>query len=227
MGRPSTSMPSKIGIYDILGEADHRDNDGHKLYAVKCRECGWEGDMRKNDINPKRACKHVNLGGAYIRRNERVWGNERLSGIFRGIRRRCYNQKDKNYRWYGAKGIRVCKEWLNNPIEFERWAIANGYSDSLTIDRIDATKDYCPENCRWVSLEDNARYKSTTRIIEVEGMAMSGREWAKTLGLSPNRINEFVRKYGLEETVRFIKKYMKEPELKPTHNQSLFETYMS
>ena len=227
MSRPSLPMPSRVGIYDILGEADHRANDGHKLYAVKCRECGWEGDMRRQDIHEKVSCRHKSLGGAYVNNKGKAWENPRLAMIFHGIKRRCYERNNKSYRWYGAKGIQVCKEWLNNPIEFERWAIANGYSDSLTIDRIDATKDYCPENCRWVSPEDNARYKSTTRIIEVEGMAMSGKEWAKTLGLSPNRINEFVRKYGLEETVRFIKKYMKEPGLKTSHNQSLFETYMS
>lgn len=227
MGRPSTSMPSKIGIYDILGEADHRDNDGHKLYAVKCRECGWEGDMRKSSINPGASCRHVGSGGLYVKNRGKVWKSERLRVIFHGMKQRCYNPNDKDYMWYGAKGIRICNDWLENPESFESWAHESGYADSLTIDRKDAEKDYCPENCRWIPSSLNCAYKSTTRSIEVNGISMSGKAWAKTLGLSPNRINEFVRKYGLEETVQFIERYMEEPGLKPTHNQSLFETYMS
>ena len=70
---------------------------------------------------------------------------------------------------YGGKGIRVCQEWLDNPELFEEWSLENGYEDNLTIDRIDSTKDYCPDNCRWVTLEDNAKYKSTTRVLDVDG----------------------------------------------------------
>ena len=79
----------------------------------------------------------------------RTWGN---------MKSRCHKEYDSKYKYYGAKGIKVCDEWRNNFMSFYNWAIKNGYTDELTIDRIDSTKDYCPENCRWVTLEQNIVY---------------------------------------------------------------------
>jgi hypothetical protein len=122
------------------------------------------------------------------------------------MKSRCYNKDSKYYKWYGAKGISICKEWLNNPQNFNNWSIDNGYKDKLSIDRIDGNKDYCPENCRWIRLEDNAKYKSTTNIIEVDGILDSGRGWSKKIGFGPNYINTYIRKHGIEEAISFIRK---------------------
>lgn len=78
---------------------------------------------------------------------------------------RCSNmpKENKNYNIYKGKGIKVCVDWLwFSP--FKQWAFKNGYKDpepganrldSLSLDRIDSSKDYCPENCRWVTLREN------------------------------------------------------------------------
>jgi hypothetical protein len=140
---------------------------------------------------------------------------------------RCYNSNDKSYRWYGAKGIQIYDEWIENPKSFEDWAVENGYDDSLTIDRINENKDYCPENCRWVTLEDNSKYKSSTSLISVDGETHTGRDWAQVLGLGVNTINMYVRKYGLYNTIEFIRRYKKNPTLKPKlKNQSYYSLYM-
>lgn len=89
----------------------------------------------------------------------------RISSIYQGMIYRCYNPKSYGYKWYGAKGIKVCDEWKENYCEFYLWAIDNGYQDDLTIDRIDNTKGYCPENCRWVTTEEQHRNMSTTKKI--------------------------------------------------------------
>ena len=81
----------------------------------------------------------------------------------------------------------------------------NGYSDELTIDRIDGYKNYCPENCRWITPEENSRDKISTRYITVNGFKLSGRQWADKLNVGTNFINTYFRNNGEEATVEYIK----------------------
>ena len=70
------------------------------------------------------------------------------------MRRRCYDPTSCSYSLYGCKGIKVCNEWNNAFLPFKEWAYDNGYKERLTLDRIDSTKDYTPDNCRWASWSD-------------------------------------------------------------------------
>lgn len=215
-------------FFDVLYECDFKANDEHKMYHVRCSECGFETNMKKNDVKYAKKCTHVNINGEYRTFNQYKWNNARLKSIFRGMKSRCYDKNDKNYIWYGAKGIEICNEWINNPKLFEEWAINNGYSDNLTIDRIEEDKNYCPDNCRWITLDDNARYKSTTSLIEINREIHTGKDWAKQLGLGINVINTYIRKYGLDNTIEFIKRYMSNPNLRPNNpNKSIYNLYMN
>lgn len=217
------------GIYEIIELMPYKSNDGHAMYKGKCVYCGAERiDKYNNLLKDAKSCHHFRLGTNNSTKMTK-WRNRRIGHIFRGMKNRCYNPNDKDYRWYGAKGIKIVDEWINNPELFEDWSIENGYNDNLTIDRIDSDKDYCPENCRWIVLNNNSKYKSTTSLIEVDGEVHTGRDWAKELNLGANIINTYIRKYGLENTIEFIRKFRDNPELKikVKSNQSYYDLYMN
>ena len=217
---------TRIGIFDVLYECDHKANDGHRLYHVKCVECGFESDMKKQDIGRPTTCTHFGIANQQKQYNY-TWANIRIGRIFGGMKRRCYDSTDKSYRWYGARGIQICDEWLNNPKSFEEWSLSNGYTDGLTINRKDENKNYCPENCEWITGKNNSKYKSTTLLIDVDGEIHTGREWSELLQLGTNRINAYIREYGLDNTIEFIRRYKNNPTLKPEHKQSYYNLYMN
>lgn len=119
--------------------------------------------------------------------------SKRLSKTFRDIKARCYNQNRKDYKWYGGKGIKVCNEWLcperikGGPtkgfLAFQEWAFAHGYDDNLTIDRIDSTKDYSPDNCRWITIQEQQSNKSSNHLITYKGETKTLLQWSRELNV--------------------------------------------
>lgn len=83
----------------------------------------------------------------------------RLSNVLRQMKDRCCNPKNRAYKWYGNRGIRVCDKWKTSVSAFVRWALRHGYQVGLTIDRMDNDKDYSPSNCQWITIGDNLRKK--------------------------------------------------------------------
>ena len=77
----------------------------------------------------------------------------KLHGVWNNMKQRCSNPNHQKWTDYGARGITVCDEWKDDFRAFHDWAMANGYEDHLTIDRIDNDKGYSPQNCRWVTMQ--------------------------------------------------------------------------
>ena len=93
--------------------------------------------------------------------------NPRLYRIWQCMLNRCRRKKDKYYQRYGGRGILVCEEWHQFPPFFE-WAMANGYKDNLTIDRIDVNGNYEPSNCQWLTAEENSKKAIKDRMEKHE-----------------------------------------------------------
>ena len=79
------------------------------------------------------------------------------------MKTRCINKRSKDYNRYGGRGITICDAWLNDFVEFREWALKNGYSDDLSIDRSDVNGDYTPDNCRWVTAKEQARNRRNAK----------------------------------------------------------------
>jgi hypothetical protein len=105
----------------------------------------------------------------------------RIYDIWCGIKSRCHNPNKKSYKNYGEKGIYICDDWRNDFLHFYNWSIKNGYSDDLTIDRIDNLKGYCPENCRWVSHAEQQRNRTNNVFLENKGQIKTLAEWCRDM----------------------------------------------
>lgn len=107
----------------------------------------------------------------------------RLYRIWTQMKTRCYNRNDEHFKDYGGRGIAVCEEWRNNFKSFHEWAVANGYADNLTIDRINVNGNYEPSNCRWATTKEQSNNKRNTPILTFEGVARTLLEWAEITGI--------------------------------------------
>lgn len=96
---------------------------------------------------------------------------------------RCNNHNHVHYERYGGRGIKVCDEWANSFESFREWAMANGYSDDLTIDRKDNDGNYCPENCRWSTDKEQCNNKGNSCFITWNGKTQTVAQWCDELGL--------------------------------------------
>ena len=121
--------------------------------------------------------------------------HSRLQSIFQGMKTRCYNPKDKHYKNYGGRGIRVCDEWNNRErvpekdnatkgyLAFKKWALENGYADNLTIDRINVNGNYEPSNCRWITHKEQCNNTTRNRLITYKGKTQTVKQWCDELNL--------------------------------------------
>lgn len=129
--------------------------------------------------------------------------NLRLYGIWIKMRNRCYNENNNRYHRYGGRGITVCSEW-HDYANFYNWANSNGYTDELTIERIDNDKNYCPENCTWITLKEQGYNKSTNYNLTAFGETKTLTEWSIDNRCSVNSgvISKRIRNgYSIEDAI--------------------------
>lgn len=112
------------------------------------------------------------------------------------MKQRCYNSNTIRYKNYGGRGVTVCDEWKNDFTAFYNWAMANGYKNELTLDRIDVNGNYEPSNCRWATPKEQSNNKTNNVKIEISGVTHTMSEWAEISGVSMSTISARIKRYG-------------------------------
>ncbi len=162
----SKEAPSAQGMLRLSNVLYRKGRTYYYLYGC---ECGKTKILACTSNTMSCGCQSSRSTiGARTTKHGRSQPRSRLYRVWMGMRERCNQPSHRAYRNYGGRGIRVCEEWGDYAV-FEAWAIENGYEylghlprrDRLSIDRIDNDGNYCPENCRWITLSENVSNKST------------------------------------------------------------------
>ena len=128
--------------------------------------------------------------------------SKRLKECYVNMKTRCTNKNQDPFNRYVNRGIELCEEWENDYNKFQTWALNNGYSETLTLDRIDNNKGYYPENCRWVTRREQANNRRTSLFLIYKGKKDTLANWARNLNIPYNYIQYRVYKgKTLEEIV--------------------------
>lgn len=133
--------------------------DKHRYFLCKCI-CGNETVVSSANIGRTiKSCGCKRFGNAITHGYASHKHYDRLYHIWNGMKFRCENPKSKDFKHYGGRGIKVSDVWRHDFMSFRAWAIEHGYQPNLTIDRINVDGNYEPDNCRWLTREDNNRTK--------------------------------------------------------------------
>ena len=178
-------------------DLDHKEN-GKSFWLCKC-DCGnnkiIRGDHLTSGAVHSCGCKKkkqiTNLNRTKTRHGQ--WGT-RLYGIWNGMKERCNNCNCSSYPDYWGRGIKVCEEWNNDFSTFYSWSLQHGYADDLSIDRIDVNGNYEPNNCRWITLQEQNENKRNNIKLTYKGKTKTLPQWSTELGIKSstlrNRVNE-------------------------------------
>lgn len=184
----------KFGKLSVIGDAG-TNNRGEKLWKCVC-DCGNEtvvtGYKLRTGHTASCGCIQADNRRKGFHRSHGM-SNTRIHNIWLNMNGRCRNKRNKDY---GGRGISVCPEWSSNFIAFYEWAIANGYTDKTTIDRIDVNGNYCPENCRWISREAQSLNRTDNHLVEAFGKRQTIKEWADETGIKYDTIERRLNAYG-------------------------------
>lgn len=133
----------------------------------------------------------------------------RLYSVWNAMKSRCRNPNAVDYNRYGGRGISVCDDWYYSFLHFYQWAIENGYSDDMSIERIDNDGDYCPENCRWATRKEQCRNRSSNARFEYNGESRILTEWCEIFGIEYKLAHNRIYKLGwdFEKAVKTPKIY--------------------
>ena len=169
---------------------------GYMWALFECPKCLKQIERRKHQGIPQEQCQECFRS---YHRQTQVKHGDRYSRLYRtwvNMKARCNNQKNYNYAVYGGRGITICSQW-DDYIIFKKWALSNGYTDNLTIDRVDVNGNYEPNNCQWITSSENSR-KDT--IVVNKELLHEMKEFKTTNNIT---VHQLCTKFNVSQTAYY------------------------
>ena len=165
-------------ILDGYCRLSHTGKSRAIVYKVKCINCGKESEKYRNCLFNDTKCR--------CDCNKIIGPDDKcLYTIWASMKARCNNGVHPGYN---GRGITVCDVWKESFVNFKDWARTNGYTDELTIDRIDNDGNYEPTNCRWTTRGEQANNRSTNHTLTPGNKTMTMAEWSRETGIPERTI---------------------------------------
>lgn len=161
----------KLTIQDVFEE------NGEYFVLVLC-DCGNEKKYKYSGFKVAKpthcGCTNKNITHGMSKTS--------LYSSWNGMKNRCNIPKGHHRKYYYDKGIRHCDEWgvFEN---FKNWALSNGYVEGYTLERIDNSKGYCPENCKWIPKAEQPKNRTTNHFVEIDGVSKTICAWCEEYGI--------------------------------------------
>lgn len=194
----------KFGRLTVLEKVGKQNKHHRSHWICKC-DCGKIIEAREDSLRNG----HTTSCGCYNR--ERVsqtasthrLTNSRLYSIWENIVDRIENPNCKGYKYYGGRGIAICKEWRNDFKTFYDWSMSNGYQDNLTIDRINVDGNYEPSNCRWVTWEIQNSNKRNNHYEYINGQKYTVTQISKMYNINLRTLCHRLEKMDIMEAINY------------------------
>ena len=175
---------------------DHVNGKAYWLCECECgRQKAISGDKLRSGNTKSCGCYQKQFRESGSGHKTHGMTRSRLYTEWSNMRSRCNNPKNIMYKNYGGRGICCCNEWKHFDT-FMHWALKSGYTDELTLERINVSGDYCPDNCCWIPKEKQYLNRTDSHFITAFGKTQTIKEWADETGLKYDTIHARIKYYG-------------------------------
>lgn len=190
----------KFGKLTVVGFYETKNKKSYWKCLCACGEFTIaRSDMIKSGHTKSCGCLAQEISKKGNHRTHEL-SKTKLYNVYHSMKARCYNKRNKDYPYYGGRGIEICKEWLDNFVAFYKWANENGYEKGKSIDRINNDGNYEPENCQWVDQKIQNNNTRQNHSIEINGIAKTLSEWCEQLNVPKSTVK--YRVYNMNMTYK-------------------------
>ncbi|MGN5653475.1 hypothetical protein [Bacillus sp. Brlt_9] len=199
-----------LEFIEDLGIKVLTDGQRRRMVLARCSFCGNVKEFRKDHSKTYKSCGCLRLKKSVENLNKKTHGmsKDRMYKRWNSIKQRCFNPKHPNYHHYGGRGIVMCETWKEDFEKFYNWSLENGFEEDLTLDRIDNNGIYEPNNCRWVTMEEQSNNKRDNIIVEYEGAEMTLKQAANNMAVNYKALEaRYRRGYRGKELFQELKEH--------------------